>query len=336
MQAERRSWCRALGACVIGRTSNKNPNTIVKATWPTDSRAESITRAATSPTSRGNFPVHNIVGAFRSLAPSSAALRLFEQSLTLDMAGINQISLPLVEGLPVQAVFVGENMPAPAAMWSFSSVVCGPMRKILLLSAVSGELQASVPETASAIIGKILAASAGRGIDAAAFSNFAGDLVTPPGLLANVVPLAAAPAGYTALADDLGALATAIGASNIDPSGIVYVAGPREATMIKVLAGSAMFTNQVLVTLALPPKSIAAFSLAAITSGWDAMPTIETSRESVIHFESASPADIVAGGVASSPTRSQFQTDVISVRVKANAAWCCVPGGAQLIENVAW
>ena len=35
----------------------------------------------------------------------------------------------------------------------------------------------------------------------------------------------------------------AIGSANIDPTGAVYVCGPREATMIKILAGSTKFDN---------------------------------------------------------------------------------------------
>ncbi len=332
---EARSWRRALAAHVISRFNAKHPDTVCRSAWPGDQKALAITKGAVSPTSRADFPGHDIVGSFRSLAPSSAALKLFEAALQLDMAGLNQISIPAVEGLPVSAVFVPEGGPAPATQWSFSSVVVGPMRKIVLISAVSGELESASPQAASDVIGRILAASASRGIDAAAFSSFAGDTVTPPGLLAGATSLIPAASGFDSMASDLAALTGAIGDANIDPSGAIFVCSPREKTLIDVKVGSEIFSNRVLTTLGLPPKTICCFAPAAIASGWGAPPTIETAKESVIHF-STSPADIVAAGTPSSPSISQFQNDLIAIRVRAYAAWCCVSGGAQIISNINW
>ena len=138
------------------------------------------------------------------------------------------------------------------------------------------------------------------------------------------------------MAEDLGSLVGAIGAAGIDTNSAIFVAGPREAMLISIKVGSGLFDTRVLMTLGLPPKTIACFAPAGIVSGWQDAPAIETGKESVIHFESAAPADIVAGGVAASPARSMFQTDVISIRVRANAAWAAVAGAAQFISTVEW
>jgi hypothetical protein len=92
-------------------------------------------------------------------------------------------------------------------------------------------------------------------------------------------------------------------------------------------------------TLGLPAKTVACFAPAAVASGYQDAPAIETAKESVIHFEDTSPADTGTPGslaVVAAPSKSAFQTDIIAVRVRANAAWAIAPGGAALVQNVTW
>jgi len=47
--------------------------------------------------------------------------------------------------------------------------------------------------------------------------------------------------------------------------------------------------------------------------------------------------DIVGpDGAIALPTKTAFQTDLISIRVRARAAWAVTPGGAQVINSVNW
>ena len=335
---ERRSWQRAIAGHALATVSAKNPDAIVRSAWPADVRAFMIAKAATTPLSRSQYPARDIVEAFRSLAPGSAALALFEMGLMLDLRGITTIRIPHVVGLPLQPIFISEGAPAPAVQWSFASSVVGPGRKIVLLSAVTSELNDATPETASAVVGRVLADCTNRSIDLNAFGTQGpDDGTTPAGLLYGATPITAAAAGFTAMAEDLGNLIGAIGAANIDPTGAVYVCGPREATMIKILAGSTKFDNPVLTTLGLPAKTVCCFAPAGIASGWRDAPTIETAKESVLHMESATPADIVSvGGTVAAPVKSMFQTDVISIRVRANAAWAAAAGAAQFVTGINW
>ena len=184
--AVRRSWSRAIAGHVLNRTSGRSVDAIIKAAWPRDERAGLIAKGAVSPTSRADFPARDVVQSFRSLAPGSAALKLFELGLTLDLRGAMTIRIPSLTGLPLQPLFVAEGAPAPATQWSFASTVVGPGRKILLLSAVTSELNDATPETASAVIGRVLADCADRSIDIAAFGTQADDGVTPARLLHSV------------------------------------------------------------------------------------------------------------------------------------------------------
>ena len=212
----------------------------------------------------------------------------------------------------------------------------GPVKKILMLSAVTEELENSTPETASAVIGRVLADVANRGIDAAAFGNAAADAAKPAGLLYGVTPIVATAGGGTdAMVDDLGNLIGAIGAAGIDTSGVVFVAGPKEATMIKIKVGPKFDYQIFSTTLGLAAGSVACFAPAGVASGYQGAPTIETRKPPTLHFEDTTPLDISGGSVAA-PVKSIFQSGLISIRVRANVAWAVTTGAAQVITAVTW
>jgi len=334
---ERRSWHRAIAASALGAVQHGDPARILKGAWPRDERAATILRSATAPadTTSAAALAPDLVDAFRSLAPGSAALRLFEAGLKIELTGVHSVKLPDVASWPPQPIFVAEGAPAPNLQWGFTGTVIGPTRKILVIAATSGELENATPETASAVIGRVLADATTKSLDTIAFGTQADDGVTPAGLLHGATPITAATAGVDAMSEDLGALTGAIGAAGIDATGSVFVAGPREATIMRVKVGP-RFDSPILTTLGLPAKTVACFAPAALASGYRDAPQIETSREASYHEES-SPAQIVApGGAVAAPVRSVFQTNVIAIRVRARAAWAVAQGGAQVVANVNW
>jgi len=337
LHLERRSWLRVIAVHALATAQNEYPATMLRRTWPRDERAALILKGAVSPTTTVDFPPSDMVATFRSLAPGSAALQLFDFGLKLDMTGVSTVRVPNVAGLPPQPVFVGEGKPAPSLQWTFGAAVVGPVRKILVLSAVSDELENATPESAAAVIGSVLAAATVKSVDTVAFDANAGDAVRPPGLLNGVTPLTGtAGGGMAAMVADLSALVEAIGGAGIDPNDVVFVAPPHQATTMKATLGL-KFTNPILTTLGLPAKTVAAFAPAAVASGYQGTPTVETSKEAVVHFEDTTPADIsTPPNTVAAPSRSAFQTNVISVRVRANAAWGVAPGGAQVVQSVSW
>jgi hypothetical protein len=254
IDAERRAWSRVLAACALSEIKRGNPRQILRAAWPDDDRAAILLKAAQSPTDTSSLPGSSTVAMWRSLSPSSAAWRLFDHpaALRLDLTGQTTISLPNVASLPPAPLFVEEGAPAPVVMWAFSKTVLGPAKKILVISALTEELEYSSPENASAVIGRILSDATARSIDIVAFDTNAGDDVRPPGLLHGVAPITASAATdpFMAMAEDLSNLVGAIGGNGIDPTDTVFVAAPREAMMITLLAG-AKFNNDVLMSLGL-------------------------------------------------------------------------------------
>nr|WP_224741168.1 hypothetical protein [Bradyrhizobium sp. 2S1]MCK7667577.1 hypothetical protein [Bradyrhizobium sp. 2S1] len=333
---ERRSWHRAIAASALADLKRSDPADVLKTAWPTDQRAALILRAAQNPTSSADFPPFDRTGLFQSLAPSSAALQLFERGLKLDLSGVNTIRIPNIATWEPQPIFVPEGAPGPNVQWGLGRTTLGPTRKILVMAATTEELENATPETASAVIGRLLADASSKSIDTIAFGTAAADDVQPAGLLHGVTPIIATAAGPDAMVEDLGALTGAIGAAGIDTTGAVFVCSPREATIIKTKVGP-KFDYSVLSTLGLAPKTVACFAPAAVASGYQDPPQIETSKTATVHFEDDGPVDIVGpAGAIAVPTKTAFQTDLISIRLRARAAWAVTPGGAQIINNINW
>jgi hypothetical protein len=340
--AEGRSLQRAIAASTLAEIRRSTDRSltaekVLKANWPRDEQAMLLLKGAVPPTSTGDFVSRDLVTSFRSLAPGSAAIKLFDSSVKLDLTGINTIRIPYLASLPINPVFVGEGAPAPAVQFTTAATTLGPARKILVLSGVTREMNEALPETAAAVIGTVLADASNASIDKTAFDTNPATAVRPAGLLNGVTPLTASAATdtYMAVSDDLANLAAAIGAAGIDPNDIIYVAGPREATIIKLRAEQ--FADNVLTTLGLPAKSVAAFAPAAVYSGYQDVPTIETRSEVTIHWEDTTPLPIVSSpGTVAAPARSAFQQELIVIRVKAWCSWAVAKGGVQIVNNVNW
>jgi hypothetical protein len=337
---EQRSWHRAIAAKALSHFgANTTPQQLLEKNWPNDSRANLILRAAVNPTSRADFPVFSPVEAFRSLAPGSAALRLFARSLQVNLAGKTSIKLPYLATLTPNPVFVAEAGPIPVEQTQFGAITVGPTRRVRTIAVFTQELNHATPETAATAIGKVLSDRMLVAIDKAAFGTQADDGTTPVGLLNGATAVTASTASdvANAMAEDLASLAGAIGAAGIDASDIVYVCGPREATAIKARMGP-LFDSEVLVTLGLPAaKMVAAFAPSgAVAFGYNGAPLIETTDHAELNMASPALAIVGSGGVVSAPTRSLFQTDSVGIKVSANCAWACIPGGAATVSSIAW
>jgi hypothetical protein len=215
-------------------------------------------RAAAPPLSTASAPALAAEGvaALVLLAPQSAALQLFQGQLRLSLGPEATLRVPNI-GTPPTAPFVAELAPAPVVQGVLSGTTLGPTKKILIISALTEELQAASAEAASVVIGHILAASAAKSIDATAFDANIGDDVRPPGLLYGVTPITASTgSGLTAIAGDLGAMAKAMADANVDPENFVIVAAPRQAVTLRLLAGPS-FNYEILSSTGLPDKTVA-------------------------------------------------------------------------------
>jgi hypothetical protein len=140
------------------------------------------------------------------------------------------------------------------------------------------------------------------------------------------------------MSGDLGALAGALSDAGVDTENMVIVTNPRQAVKLRLLAGPA-FTYPVLGTSAVAVGTVVGIAPAGVASGFDGAPQIEASKESVIHYDSA-PAQIGTPGtpaVVAAPTRSAWQTDTKSLKVRTKCAWSVVhPGAVAQVTGATW
>jgi hypothetical protein len=335
-EQRRKSLLRAITALVFARLERASPIKIAERSFPRDPNAAHLVRAISAPAdSSGTYPQVTTTSALPLLAPKSAALKLFQSAMQIDLSGKFSVKVPSIAARTTP-IFIVEGGPMPVAQYSVAATEVGPCKKILIGTAVSSELQSATPGTASAIIGACLARDAEKSLDAIAFSAGAGDAATPVGLLHGVVPLSASTnTGIVGIGDDLGSLRQAIANSNIDASGVIFVTAPKQATTLS----ATLFDYPVLESLAVPAGTIIAIAPDAIAVAADtAPPTVEVTTAAVAQFEDADPLQIVdSGGVLAAGTRSLFQHDLIGIKIRCALTWASIaPGAVQMIQNVAW
>lgn len=334
-QAERRAINRAVAAVALGAAKNADPAQLLRAAWPSDDRAAFVLRAISDPTDTAAYPGLDAVSVLPHLAPQSAALQLFTRGTKLDLAGKRTISVPDI-ALPATPVFIGEGMPAPAVQFVFGKTALGPVKKILVMAAVTRELEEASPEAATVVISRIMGDAVAKGVDAVAFGTGAGDTTTPSGLLHGATPITAAAAGTEALTQDIAALTKAISDAFIDPTGVIFVAATRQAMALRMVP-SPLFDSPVIMAAALPDKTVIAAAPAGIFFGYDGRPEIDSSKNAVLHSEDTTPLPLIgATGTIAAPERSLFQTDVVGLRCRARCAWCAYPGAIQIVEGANW
>ena len=158
----------------------------------------------------------------------------------LNLEGATTIRIPAFANMPVQPVFVEEGKPAPNVQWNFaaSTVLRTRSQNSDAGGGHRGTGKRDARNSESPLSAECWLTLQTVGLTPSAFGTAAADAVKPAGLLHNVTPIAAATAGLDALYEDLGNLAGAIGAAGIDASNVVYVAGPREAQIIKAKVGA--------------------------------------------------------------------------------------------------
>jgi hypothetical protein len=334
-----RSFHRGITCLALSSGRPEAAAALLARTWASDQQAELVIKATTSPTTTSSFPAITTAATLQTLAPKSASMQLFGRCVQVSLDGISKIRVPHILAAPVPA-FVGEGAVSPVAMFSLAGVDVGPARKILIMAAVSDELEVSSPEVASVVIGRALAEAATRSLDAVVFGAAAADTVKPAGLFYNVTPLAASGTGSDTeqAMTDVATLADAIGDANIAVDDLVIVAAPAQATKLRLLAGPS-FTNMIVATNALAAGTVAAIAPQGVVFAYAGPVATEFSKEATLHFEDATPLPISSSGspnTVAAPVRSAFQTGVLVVKVRARASWGALPGSVQVVTGVGW
>jgi hypothetical protein len=303
---------------------------------------EALARAAVPPASTtasgwADTFAMTAVGAFlKSLAPQSAAARLFTAAPFVPLDGRAQVSLPR-NGTPFPPpVFVAEGAPLPMLQGAFDAETLGPPRKMAYAIGITGGLEQYSAEQATAVMQACMTEASACALDLAVFDT-APDTVRPAGILAGVTALTGtAGGGVAALAGDVRAILAAIA----DAGGGAKVwlfAHPGDAAALSILAPS--FALPVVGTPAIAAGSLVGVEIGAFASGFGALPQIDLAKETTLHFEADAPAPIGTAdtpSVVAAPTRSLWQTDALALRGILRAAWIMRAPMSAVVNEITW
>jgi hypothetical protein len=324
-------------------SSGREPWEVVHENWRDDDDAGRILKAAQSPLTTSGFAAIQSTRVLPQLAPDYASSKLLAMGNQFDLTGINSFRLPFIgyTGRPASPRFVAEGQPAPVSNLATSAAILGPVCKVVILAAVSGELQSGSAETAERVIGEALAISVEQSQDAALFStNAAVPGTSPAGLLNGLTPLTSvgSTGGAAAVADDLGLLAGTISHHGIGIDDLIFITTASIATKIRTLAGP-FFQDVVLSSAAIPDGEIIAIVPQGLATGYSGEVKIETSIAATLHFESATPLPIGTVGTpntVAAPTHNAFQEYLILVQIRGRMAWAVQPNAVCYMTGVAW
>jgi hypothetical protein len=310
------------------------PTEFIKAHWPNDANEiEAIRKAATAPASTNDAAwavvLTTKLALLAALAPVSAAADLIGRSLKLEFGNSAVISVPTV-ARPVLH-FTGEGKPIAAVAGTVSIATSMEPAKIAGIITMTAEMING--SNAEPLLRQMLVEASALALDTAMFSANAGTADAPPGIFHNVTPIAAAAAGLDAPRKDIAAITGAVARATGGP--VVLIVAPEQFTSVPADVRAAI---DVLSSAALPARSIAAVSAAALATAVDP-PRLDSSKHVLLH--SADPAsDISTAGspnVLSAPVKSVYQTDSIAIRLILPATWAMrSAAGVAMITGTNW
>jgi hypothetical protein len=330
-----RALTRAAIAIGLGaRDKTVSPREILRRQWGDDHLSDMCVRASVAPaTIAANAAIVRVGYAFlNALVPMSAGADLLQRGIQLSLDGLASVHIPGIA--PPTIGFVAESMPIPAYT---EPTTAGPVLqpyKLGALVGLSNELMAM--SGAEDLIRQALIESVGPGLDMVLFGTAAATAAQPAGLRNGIAGLTPAAPGDKAQAcvDDLQALAAAI-APVAGNSNLVIVASVDASVALRFRLVREEWP--ILVSSALPARTVIMVALAALVASVSGPPEIEASRESA-YVPDTAPTDVVTSpGVVASSVVSVFQTDRTSLKLRWPITWSLRDArGLAWATNVNW
>jgi hypothetical protein len=314
---------------------------LVRNAWPNDRMArELVTRAISAPATTttvawaAELATTRVEDLLATFGPASCGAALLQRGTVLPFAGANKISIPGISTASASFTsFVQQGSGIPVRQMTTSTGVSLDPRKLGTIFVLTYEMIAA--SHAEQLVRMVMQDSLGVALDAALFSNTAGDATRPPGLLVGVSPITAATGGgSTAMVKDIAALVAAV--SPVCGLDLVFVADPATATKIKMAVFPA-FDFDVLASNSVAANTLIAVGLPALVSAFGETPRIDASRdvESAVSMDTAPPTDIAGGG--GTVVKSSYQTDTVAIRFIGDVAWAArSPSAVAYVASITW
>jgi hypothetical protein len=345
-RAEARALWRAAAALALGPRRSEMPLALAQRAFGGDERAAAVIKAAVSPHSTSdtaNYLSITRTNPLLTIAPQSAAARLFEKVVRFDLAGIATITVPFPVTYPVP-LFVAEGAPVPVAQGALGSSTVGPVRKLSFVVVISRELDEASPETASTVISRLMGSSAARSLDAVVFDANSADGTRPAGLLHGVTAIPGAASVGTTIGDlisqDISKLGQAFSDANIDFQNMILVTNVLSHLQYQITRGYAELPVPCIPSPSVPQGTVIAIAPEGVASAYSGVPEIEIVNQAAVHFESSTPLPIGTPGTpptVAAPARQLWQEDLLGIKLRQRAAWAVLqPGAVQYINSATW
>jgi hypothetical protein len=267
----------------------------------------------------------------QSITSLSAAAALIDRGLKLSMDGVAEMRVPgRVLNAAAAGLWTSEEAPAPARQLTFTNAAILHPRKLSVIVVVSREQ--AVSSNIEAIVRQTLGEAAGLALDAQMFSATAGDASKPAGLFAGITgQTPTAGGGINAMEGDIKNLFTALAAAGGGKTAVIVAAVP-QAVALQMHVGR-QFSVPILASTGMAAGTVAVVEAASFVSGFSPVPEFRVSDQAIYHAEADTPGDVVA----SSPTRSLWQTDGTALKMDLFAAYRLrAAGHAQFVSGVTW
>ena len=323
--------------------NDRDARRIVTACWPDDRKARQlVTRAASAPamtTVAGwaqELAITRVEALLATFGPASCGAALLQKGTVLEFAGANKISIPGISTAAASFTsFVSQASPIPVRQFTTGAGVTLDPRKLATIFVLTFEMVSS--SNAEQLVRLVMAECLSAALDAALFSNTAGDTTRPPGLLYGVTPITAATGGGSAaMLTDISKLVGAVSATcGMD---IAFVTDPGTAVKVALAAapGFDLLGLPVLASNAVTVGTVICIGLPALVSAFDPAPRIDASRdvEAPVAMDTIPPSD---GSIGSVVLKSSYQIDAVSVRYIADVAWGVRTTSAIAVVNgITW
>jgi hypothetical protein len=330
-----RSLTRACVATAVGaQSSTIYAADFIRQRWPSDRDALALVqRAAVSPTTIATGAYVSPISAalLPALVPLSAAADLLSRALRLDFDGSSVIALP--ELTAPAAGFVTQGAPIPVVAGVSSGAVTLVPRKFAVITTLTAEMLRD--PNVEALVRTVLVEAMGAQLDTVLFDDTAADSTRPAGLLENIAATPAnAGSGTEAMIADVSSLIGSV--AGVGGKGIVLIAATPQWIALSLRSPKEL-RWPVLPSNTLTSGTVIAVATSALVSAFSPVPTIEASKESVLHMETDTVAQIVGSGGTATPVRSLFQTDTIGLKLRLPCAWALrSASGLAWTESVNW
>jgi hypothetical protein len=294
--------------------------------WHEDPAVEMLTRAATSPamiTGLGwadSLAQTALADFVLSIGPQSAGAAVLRRAISLQFSNNAAIKVPSITSAAANAGFVGEGNPIPVRQLSFDAGVTLAPRRFVALAEFTREIFQHSTPSVETLVRAVLSESVGAALDSAMFSFTAGDATRPAGLLLNLSATTPSAAGDWAMLNDVEILAGAVAPVSSNAP-LLFVASPKQAARLR-------FSNQIkdieiFGSSALADKTIICNAGNCLCSAIDPVPKFDVTDQAtvVMRDDPTALGTVGSPNVVGAPARSQFQSDVIGLRMRFEMSW---------------